>query len=66
MSTEPARIVTCPNCKKRMQWSTKNTHRPFCSERCRLIDFGAWVNEEQRIPGKSEADEVMSGDLPDA
>jgi len=64
MSSDPARISTCPACKKRMQWSTSNKSRPFCSERCRLIDFGAWANEEHRIPGKDEVDEVMSGDLP--
>lgn len=64
MSSDPARIITCPACKKRMQWSTSNKNRPFCSERCRLIDFGAWANEEHRIPGKSAADELMSDDLP--
>lgn len=64
MAREPARIVTCPQCKKRMHYSTSNASRPFCSERCRLIDFGAWANEEHRIPGKADADEVMSGDLP--
>lgn len=65
MSDEPARIVTCPQCSKRMQYSLSNSSRPFCSERCRLIDFGAWVSEEHRIAGKHEADEVMSGDLPE-
>lgn len=64
MNTEPARIVTCPQCKKRMQYTTTNACRPFCSERCRLIDFGAWANEEHRIVGDAPADEVMSGDLP--
>ncbi len=64
MGSEPARIVTCPQCKKRMQYSTDNAYRPFCSERCRLIDFGAWANEEHRIAGKEPRDEVMSGDLP--
>jgi len=64
MSSEPARIVICPQCKKRMQYTTTNAHRPFCSERCRLIDFGAWVNEEHRVPGDAPGDELMSGDLP--
>ena len=62
MTSEPARIVTCPNCSKRMQWSTANRHRPFCSERCRLIDFGAWANEDHRIPGDAEVDDLMSED----
>ncbi len=48
-----------------MQWRTSNSYRPFCSERCRLIDFGDWADEEHRIPGKDGADDVMSGDLPE-
>ncbi len=65
MDNEPARIVTCPQCRKRLQYSTSNVNRPFCSERCRLIDLGAWANEEHRIPGQADDDDLMSGDLPD-
>ncbi len=55
MSNEPAAlIVRCPNCKTSMEWSSKNVHRPFCSERCKLIDLGAWANEEHSIPGEPE------------
>lgn len=45
-------IVDCPNCKKPVEWSDKNDHRPFCSERCKLIDFGGWATEQNSIPGK--------------
>lgn len=39
----------CPNCGKPAEWQD-NPHRPFCSERCKLIDFGRWANEEYRVP----------------
>jgi endogenous inhibitor of DNA gyrase (YacG/DUF329 family) len=39
----------CPNCGKAAEWKD-NPARPFCSERCKLIDFGRWANEEYRVP----------------
>jgi endogenous inhibitor of DNA gyrase (YacG/DUF329 family) len=41
----------CPTCKRQVQWQD-NPFRPFCSERCQLIDLGNWVNEEYRVAGK--------------
>jgi endogenous inhibitor of DNA gyrase (YacG/DUF329 family) len=35
-----------------------NPDRPFCSERCRLIDLGAWASERYRIPGEAVAPEA--------
>jgi endogenous inhibitor of DNA gyrase (YacG/DUF329 family) len=43
--------VKCPNCRKETLWEN-NPHRPFCSERCRLIDLGAWTQERYRIPAE--------------
>ena len=43
--------MKCPNCGKPVELSPANLHRPFCSERCKLIDFGRWANEEYRVPG---------------
>jgi endogenous inhibitor of DNA gyrase (YacG/DUF329 family) len=57
-----ARIVPCPTCQKPVEWSERSDWRPFCSERCKLIDLGAWVMEERRIPGE-EAD--LGADIPD-
>jgi endogenous inhibitor of DNA gyrase (YacG/DUF329 family) len=48
--------ITCPVCKKITTWE-ENPFRPFCSERCKLIDLGAWAKEEYRIPGKKEEEE---------
>ncbi|MEJ2516403.1 MAG: DNA gyrase inhibitor YacG [Gammaproteobacteria bacterium] len=44
--------VPCPNCGKPVAWSTRSKWRPFCSERCRLIDLGAWFDEERSIPAE--------------
>ena len=46
------RIVNCPACDIEVSWREINHFRPFCSERCRLIDFGEWAKEERIIPGK--------------
>jgi uncharacterized protein len=43
--------VKCPTCRKETEWEN-NPHRPFCSDRCRLIDLGAWTQERYRIPGE--------------
>ena len=48
-------FVTCPTCGKKVAWREENPWRPFCSERCRLIDLGKWAGEEHRIPGKEQA-----------
>ncbi len=43
--------VKCPTCKRWTEWHN-NPYRPFCSERCKLIDLGAWASGEYRIEGK--------------
>jgi endogenous inhibitor of DNA gyrase (YacG/DUF329 family) len=43
--------IICPVCKNITTWE-ENSFRPFCSERCKLIDLGAWASDEYRIPGK--------------
>ena len=45
--------VNCPTCQKGQQWDSKNQFRPFCCERCKLIDLGEWANEERAIPGEA-------------
>jgi uncharacterized protein len=45
--------VTCPVCKKKTSWKN-NSFRPFCSDRCRLIDLGKWALEEYRIAGEKK------------
>jgi endogenous inhibitor of DNA gyrase (YacG/DUF329 family) len=48
-STSP-RIVSCPTCGKPVPWVAENRFRPFCSERCKQIDLGAWAAEDYRVP----------------
>lgn len=43
------RIVQCPTCGKDVAWSRENKFRPFCSERCKLIDLGAWATGQNSI-----------------
>ncbi|WP_263078545.1 DNA gyrase inhibitor YacG [Endozoicomonas sp. Mp262] len=52
--------VKCPHCGKAIEWKPENRFRPFCSERCKLIDFGAWAKEEHVIAGNPEFDDYMS------
>ena len=51
-----ARSVACPACGKATLFAPANPWRPFCSERCRLSDLGAWASEKYRIPEKDEDD----------
>lgn len=44
--------VSCPTCGKQVDWTPEERWRPFCSERCKLIDLGEWLSEEKRIPGE--------------
>lgn len=44
--------LACPSCGKNDTWKTENAFRPFCSERCKLIDLGGWADESHRIPGE--------------
>ena len=52
------RIVNCPRCGKPVAWEAANRYRPFCSERCRVIDLGAWATESYRIPVQENKDDV--------
>jgi endogenous inhibitor of DNA gyrase (YacG/DUF329 family) len=50
------RIVSCPTCGASVEWTQAATHRPFCSERCKLIDAGAWASEAYRVPVSESPD----------
>lgn len=52
MSERKTKSVACPTCGKPVEWTPENRFRPFCGERCRLIDLGEWFKEERRIPGR--------------
>jgi uncharacterized protein len=53
--------VKCPRCGEPAQYSPENPWRPFCSERCKLIDLGNWAEGKYAIPtNESESDSDMS------
>lgn len=45
----PARLVRCPTCGQQAVFAPENRWRPFCSERCRGVDLGAWASERYRV-----------------
>jgi endogenous inhibitor of DNA gyrase (YacG/DUF329 family) len=49
-----APVVKCPTCDTKVVWSEASPFRPFCSERCKLIDLGDWAAENHRIAGKPD------------
>jgi endogenous inhibitor of DNA gyrase (YacG/DUF329 family) len=44
--------VQCPTCRRELTWSEQFPWRPFCSERCKMVDLGSWFAEERVIPGE--------------
>jgi hypothetical protein len=48
------RTVPCPRCGGPSAFSSENKWRPFCSERCKLIDLGAWAAESYRVPAEEQ------------
>ncbi len=42
-------MVKCPTCKQKVAWKPESAFRPFCSDRCRLIDLGAWADESYKV-----------------
>ena len=42
-------MANCPRCEKQVDLFLKNLYRPFCSEKCKLIDFGSWASEDNKI-----------------
>ena len=50
-------VVTCPICGASVVWAQENRWKPFCSERCKLIDLGQWATEKYRVPAEPVSDE---------
>ena len=56
------RIVRCPACSGDSIYAPTNPVRPFCSERCKNMDLGAWASESFRVPDESPPDDLPFGD----
>jgi uncharacterized protein len=59
------RKVRCPQCGGDSLWSPDNPWRPFCSERCKQIDLGAWASDAYRIPVQEANDGDVDGVPPE-
>ncbi len=61
MQAKKPAIVACPQCGKDVVWNSETSpSRPFCSERCKLIDLGQWASESYSIPIAEQSDEKLS------
>ncbi|OZA10556.1 MAG: DNA gyrase inhibitor YacG [Hydrogenophilales bacterium 17-62-8] len=50
-------VVHCPTCDASVNWTAENRWKPFCSERCKLIDLGQWAAEKYRVPAEEQEPE---------
>lgn len=64
MSSSKPVTVACPTCKKPVRWVPEEKFKPFCSERCKLIDLGDWATEAHKIPGEELTDPPEGEDPP--
>jgi uncharacterized protein len=62
---EKARTVACPRCGAAVLWNADAPWRPFCSERCRNIDQGAWASGSYRLPAVDPPDDFELAPPPD-
>jgi uncharacterized protein len=56
-STTAAKEVACPTCGAKALYAVSNPYRPFCSDRCRDLDLGAWASERYRVPDAADPGE---------
>jgi endogenous inhibitor of DNA gyrase (YacG/DUF329 family) len=57
--------VRCPTCQRELTWSAQVPWRPFCSERCRMVDLGAWFADDRRIAGDEGGGEALPESRPE-
>lgn len=58
-----SRTVNCPTCGEAVVWEPASRWRPFCSERCKLIDIGAWASDAYRVEGPDTSSDD-AGEVP--
>jgi endogenous inhibitor of DNA gyrase (YacG/DUF329 family) len=59
------RIVKCPQCQADVPWTPESRWRPFCSERCKTLDLGAWASERYRVETQDPPEGGERGDGPE-
>jgi uncharacterized protein len=58
-----SRIVRCPACGGDSVYAPGNRWRPFCSERCKQGDLGAWASEQYTLPDKDAPEDDWNAEL---
>lgn len=48
--SEASKQVRCPTCGGPSLYTAANRYRPFCGERCKQVDLGAWASERFTVP----------------
>ncbi len=61
-STNNIPTLQCPTCLTTVLWNDHFPERPFCSKRCKMVDFGDWANENHRIEGATP--DFLEGEAP--
>lgn len=56
--------VPCPHCGKSVSWTETSKWKPFCSDRCRLIDLGDWLSERNAIAAEEPLEDPLPGQEP--
>jgi endogenous inhibitor of DNA gyrase (YacG/DUF329 family) len=56
--------VPCPHCSKLVPWTEASKWKPFCSDRCWLIDLGDWLSERHAIPAEEQPEEPLTDQDP--
>ena len=54
--------ITCPHCGGPSTFEKSNVYRPFCGERCKLMDLGAWGDESFRVPAETPPQDMPISD----
>ena len=57
-------FVNCPTCQAKVAWSQSNEFRPFCSNRCKKIDLGAWAEEKYVVTTPAPSDDLPPDEPP--
>jgi len=56
--------LKCPKCNKEVEWKD-NKWKPFCSERCKMVDLGTWAKEEYRVSDDTDRVTIQSSNFDD-
>jgi endogenous inhibitor of DNA gyrase (YacG/DUF329 family) len=62
MNETLGKIVRCPSCGGDTVYGASNPMRPFCSNRCKKMDLGAWASEKFTVHTEAPIEDISFGD----